>query len=79
MKKIWNWLKDFFSHWLYANIVISALVTLITFICRVKEFYVVGLVTFAGLGVLVILIVWLRQLWWWITSTGDYEKKDTEK
>lgn len=32
-----------------------------------------GFFTFFGLGLAVIVFIWLRQLWWWITKTGDYK------
>jgi len=67
-------IKWFFSHWLLANIVISTVVTLITLILGFDYFYIIGLVTFGGLGVLVILYTWVRQIWWKITGTGDYAK-----
>lgn len=40
---------------------------------------IVGFFTFFGLGVAFVLYIMGRQLWWWITKTGDYEKNDTEK
>ena len=79
MKKIWKALGWFVQHWLVAIITISVIVTIVTFICGVENFHIVGMLTFMGLGGLVILFTWLRQLWWWITSTGDYEKDNTKK
>ena len=67
-------LEKFFSNWLIANITISLLVTLITWICGVKDFFAIGLVTFAGLGILVILFVFGREMYWWFTSKGDFKK-----
>lgn len=34
----------------------------------------IGVFTFMGIAILVIAFVWLRQLYWFITSTGDYKK-----
>jgi hypothetical protein len=79
MKNFWNGVKWFFNHWLFANIVISTLVTLVTLILGFNNFYIIGMLTFAGYGVLVIIFINLRQLWWFITSTGDYEKKVDKK
>jgi len=70
MKKV----LKFFSNWLIVNITISLLVTLITWLCGVKDFFAIGLVTFAGLGVLVILYVWIREMYWWFNSKEDYKK-----
>jgi hypothetical protein len=39
----------------------------------------VGFFTFFGIGVAFTLYIIGRQLWWWITGTGDYEKNNTEK
>lgn len=80
MKNLWDKIKWFFQHWLLANIVISTLVTLITLILGYDNFYIIGILTFCGIGILVIAITWLRQLWWWITKTGDYARdSNTEK
>jgi len=38
-----------------------------------------GVFTFMGIAILIILFVFMRQLWWYITSTGDYEKTNTKK
>lgn len=78
MKNLWDKIKWFFQHWLLANIVISTLVTLITFVLGYDNFYIIGVLTFVGLGVLVIVYINLRQLWWWITSTGDYERDNNK-
>jgi len=79
MKNLWNKIKWFFQHWLLANIVISALVTTITFILGFDNFYIIGMLTFIGIGTLVIIFINVRQLWWFITSTGDYAKENTEE
>jgi cellulose synthase/poly-beta-1,6-N-acetylglucosamine synthase-like glycosyltransferase len=39
----------------------------------------VGFFTFFGIGVAFTLYLMGRQLWWWITKTGDYETKDKEE
>ena len=31
----------------------------------------IGVLTFFGLGLSVVLFVWFRQLWWWISNTED--------
>ena len=36
----------------------------------------VGFFTFFGLGVAFVAFIFLRQLWWWITKTGDYYEAD---
>ena len=44
--------------------------------------YIVGLIwggtagffTFFGIGVAFVLYIMLRQLYWWITKTGDYDE-----
>jgi hypothetical protein len=35
----------------------------------------IGVYTFMGIFGLIIVFVWLRQLYWFITSTGDYNNK----
>jgi hypothetical protein len=40
---------------------------------------IVGFFTFFGIGVAFVLYIMGRQLWWWITGTGDYEKDDTKE
>jgi energy-coupling factor transporter transmembrane protein EcfT len=70
MKKIIN----FFNHWIVAMIVVSTFVTVITWIFGAEKPYLIGAITFMGMGVLNILFVWGRQFYWWVTSSGDYEK-----
>ena len=36
----------------------------------------IGVFTFLGLGICVILFVFFRQVFWYVTGTGDYETKD---
>jgi len=79
MKKIFNIIINFFNHWLIAMIVIAVLVTLVTWICGVEKFYIVGIITFAAHGILNILFVWVRELYWFITKTGDFKKKNNDK
>jgi hypothetical protein len=38
---------------------------------------IAGFFTFFGIGVAFVLFIMGRQLWWWITKTGDY-KDETE-
>jgi hypothetical protein len=71
MKKI---IMYFLEHWLLTNIILSVLVAIITLILGYEDFYLFGLLTLAGLGIVDILFVWGRQLYWWITKTGDYKK-----
>jgi hypothetical protein len=33
----------------------------------------IGVISFMAITVLIIVFVWMRQLYWWITSTGDYK------
>jgi hypothetical protein len=37
----------------------------------------VGVFTFFAIGLGFIFYIMLRQLYWWITKTGDYEKKSS--
>lgn len=74
MKKILGAILNFFNHWILAMIIVSSLVTLITWIIGLPNFYIIGMLTFAGMGILNVAFVWGRQLYWWITSSGDYEK-----
>lgn len=34
----------------------------------------VGFFTFFGIGLTFVGFIMLRQLWWWIRKTGDYDK-----
>jgi len=40
---------------------------------------IAGFFTFFGIGVAFTLYIMGRQLWWWITRTGDYEENDTKE
>lgn len=39
----------------------------------------IGFFTFFGLGLGYIVYIFLRQMWWWITKSGDYESNDSKK
>jgi hypothetical protein len=39
----------------------------------------IGFFTFFGLGVLYTLFLMGRQLYWWISKTGDYEENNKEE
>jgi len=67
-------LMFFIEHWLITNMLLGALVTIVTLGLGYDNFYVFGLAIFGGLGILDILFVCGRQLYWWITKTGDYKK-----
>jgi len=72
MKKILNLIKLNFitfikSAW-YA--IIAVLIgVVIGIICGFQ----IGFLTFFTICSTIVLFVWLRQLYWWITKTGDYK------
>jgi len=39
----------------------------------------VGFFTFFGIGIAFVLYIMGRQLWWWITKTGDYKDETKNK
>ena len=69
---ILKWMLNF-PQYLIISIMIAVIVGLITWNV------VFGFFTLLGIMVILIVFVFLRQLWWWITSTGDYEKNDIKK
>jgi len=70
MKKLLSFiLSRFPTYWIF--IILISLTVGVTF------FSVdIGVYTFLGLAICVIAFVFLRQLWWWITKTGDYSETD---
>jgi hypothetical protein len=80
MKKLFvrffNWLFSWFPGWIFIILVLSGLVLLFAKLFGAADPVLVGFLTLMGLGAAAILFVWLRQFWWWITSTGDYKKKN---
>jgi len=79
MKKILNWLKNAFLY-LWESIpkvwiCIFILSTIGCFLFSVE----IGIIALFVLAAGYILFAWLRQLWWWITKTGDYETKNKKK
>lgn len=39
----------------------------------------IGIFTFFGSFLSYVLFIWIRQIYWKITKTGDYEVKDKEE
>jgi hypothetical protein len=70
LKKIW---KSFSNYFMAYIIIIAVIVGLI-----VNDF-AVGFYTFFGEGIVISVFIGLRQLYWYITKTGDYENKNTKK
>ena len=79
MKKILIWLWKFLNNWLVANITISFIVLIIAWLFTSVNPIVCFGISFMIIGGLVIIFVQLRQVWWLITKTGDYEKNNKKK
>jgi hypothetical protein len=83
MKKIWEALVWFFSRWMLVLVVLIVLGIIATFIIKftthTEEPYKIPLFVIGGWGVFVVLYTWVRELWWWITKTGDHAKKEERK
>lgn len=39
----------------------------------------ISILTFFGIVTAFVAYFWLRQIWWWITKTGDYKRPDDEE
>jgi len=70
---IWSVLKRFFfgTYYIWIALVVAVIVGLIWGTQA-------GVFTGFGIVAAVILYVFGRQAWWWITKTGDYKKRDEE-
>ena len=72
LKKIWFEIATLIAGaWIY--IVMGIVGTVVGLIYNSVE---IGVYTFFGLGLTLFLYISLRQLWWWITSTGDFKKPE---
>ncbi len=72
MKKIWNFI--------ISNIIMTIksawyaiLAAIIGTIVGIIWDFNTGFFTFFGICIAFVLFIWVRQLWWWITKTGDYK------
>jgi len=79
LKKFGKWILDgLFTIWLMLPkpVLIAGIIS-----------FIIGWIWTANIAVIVFMCligviigyVWLRQLWWYITSTGDYEKDNNKK
>ena len=68
LKKIWI----LFSKYYYFFIIIIAII-----VGLIANDFVIGFFTFLGEGIVISVFIGLRQLYWYITKTGDYENKNT--
>jgi amino acid transporter len=79
MKKIYEAFKWFFTRWMLVLVVLIILAVIATLILKyttsVEEPYKIPLFVVGGWGVFCCIYVFLRQIYWAITRTGDYEKK----
>lgn len=68
---------------IFWNIIIMHFPIMLAFVIGIIAGFIwdayIGFFTFFGASVLYTFFLMGRQLYWWITKTGDYEKSDTEK
>lgn len=74
MKNLMNLIKGFPLYYLII-IIISILTGICAKLFKVHEPINWFFWTFISLSILVILFVWIRQIYWFFTKSGDYEKK----
>jgi hypothetical protein len=79
MKRFLNWLWNGLKYFWASLPKIWLVVFIITAIVGLIFGINIGIFTLFGLSCIIIIFVLLRQAWWYITSTGDYEKDNTEK
>jgi len=88
MKKILNWvwsgikyLWAIFPKYLLYIIILAVLGAVIAKWITGDDYYRDKVGAIIGFGLLgcVIGYVWLRQLWWWFTKTGDYAENSDKK
>ena len=76
LKRVGRGILRFFTVFWYVWLaaIVGVIVSLITKNTNV------GTITFFSIIAAFIAFIWLRQVWWWITKTGDYsiQKKDEE-
>lgn len=77
--KILDWFKNL--SYKISNVIprMWQFVFFIGIICAVTFGIATGLAVIGLLTILIVLFVWLRQLWWFITKTGDYENKNKKR
>jgi len=71
LNRIWDILKGAFFAWWY--VIVALMVAIIVF-------FIWGLqaAVFTGIGIVlaVILYVWGRSIWWFVSGTGDYQGRN---
>ena len=80
MKKVFTWIWDRIK-WVLTSIPLYiSLSLLISIIIGLVTWNVVyGFFAMIGIVILIIIFIFGRQLWWWITKTGDYENSDKKE
>ncbi|MFW6219733.1 MAG: hypothetical protein ACOC33_02730 [bacterium] len=87
MKKFLNWLGNGLKFFWASFPKVWAIIIAIALIGGLVTFFIAGLdiamnvifFSILGMGIFFIGYVHLRQLWWWITSTGDYEENKDKR
>lgn len=73
LNRIWSVLKKFFLGTYY--VWVAAFIAVIVGLIWGTQ---VGVFTGLGIVLVVILFIFGRQGWWWITKTGDYKNRNEE-
>lgn len=80
MKKAFTWLWDKIK-WVFGMIPTYLLIgiTIAVIVSIITQNIVYGFFALFGLILLLTIFVFGRQLYWWLTSKGDYENNDKKE